>query len=378
MSELTFSPGLAWSEYRRIWWAYGMAVVVAFLMSSYFSVGYLAGSLDISTWDNSAWLNGLAGLGITSVMTAYQAFLYARGDVSGGKKATLLAICVAVGFSFLSEIGQGMERDHVRMEQKSQQSPTYQALLGQLDQSGAVAVHPYSSRLADAEMKLARCREQVASGRWRDCIESEARLASVQKQIRDYQQQRQQQQAQLAQQTKAMEKDESNYHPLVNLLRSLLGVNGNIASFLVSFVLIAFFEYAFHYLGSRLAEARFKLLKNGYDVTRKPRKTPLTLIPQNTVNSTSSDLTSRVNSNPTSKVDPQLEQAYQAWSRAVTSQALSPTITPGKDWLKKAGLGSGNDDRQSLVLDWLDRLAQEGGIIPNPNAGTGKAKYIWK
>ncbi|MEZ5452324.1 MAG: hypothetical protein R3E93_05820 [Thiothrix sp.] len=76
--------------------------------------------------------NGFVGIGITAVMTSYQFFLYSQGDVEGGKKATPIAVCVAVGFSLLSEVGQGMERDTIRMETKSQESPAYKAIVGAL------------------------------------------------------------------------------------------------------------------------------------------------------------------------------------------------------------------------------------------------------
>lgn len=53
----------------------------------------------------------------------------------------------------------------------------------------------------------------------------------------------------LAQTAKAMERDENNYHPLVNLIRNSFGWTGIVASFALSLTIIVFFEYAFHYLG---------------------------------------------------------------------------------------------------------------------------------
>ena len=270
--ETTFNAGLAYSEYRSIKMAYINAAIVAFIMSSYFVVGYLAGTLLFWEWDIAQGMNGGVGVGICLVMTSYQFILYARGDVKGGKKATIVAVCVAVGFSLLSEVGQGMERDHVRMETKSVESPTYKAIVGQIGTTRGVTGHPYSSQLATAQMKLARCQQNVSTGLWADCVESSARLASVQNMIQNYYQQNQQQSIVLANTAKTMEKDESNYHPLVNLIKGSMGATGVVASFILSLVLISFFEYAFHYLGRQLAAARAELLAHGYDVMQKNQK----------------------------------------------------------------------------------------------------------
>ena len=132
MTTTTFNVGIAYAEYKHRRAAFILAAIVAFTMSSYFVVGYLAGDLLFWVWDIAQGMNGAVGIGICAVMTAYQFILYSQGDMKGGRKATLLAVCVAVGFSLLSEVGQGMERDHVRMESKSQQSPTYQAIVGKI------------------------------------------------------------------------------------------------------------------------------------------------------------------------------------------------------------------------------------------------------
>ena len=276
MNSIPFNAGLAYSDYKQRQNAYRMAAMVAFVMSSYFVVGYLAGDLLFWQWDVSQWMNGVVGVGICAVMTRYQFILYAQGDIAGGSKATILAVCVAVGFSMLSEIGQGMERDHVRMETRSIESPTYQAIVNKLGAAGTAA-SPYPAQLAEAEMKLARCQQNVNAGKWKDCVESTARVQAIQNAIALHYQQNQQQALALATTAKQMEKDESNYHPLVSLIKSSLEITAVVASFLLSLALIAFFEYAFHYLGRQLASTRELLLSNGYDVTRKARKAPRTL-----------------------------------------------------------------------------------------------------
>ncbi|MEZ5452878.1 MAG: hypothetical protein R3E93_08715, partial [Thiothrix sp.] len=272
--EKQFNAGLAYSDFKQRQFFYILAAFVAFTMSSYFVVGYLAGSLKPWEWDAGQWMNAFVGIGITAVMTGYQFVLYSAGNVEGGKKATVVAVCVAVGFSLLSEVGQGMERDNIRMETKSQESPTYKAIVGALVGSTGAAYNPYSADLQSAEMKLARCQERLRQGKEKDCIQSQARVEAVNKMIANADQQSQSKALALAESAKTMERDEKNYHPLVNLIRETLFVSGTIGSFMLSLTLISFFEYAFHYLGGQYAKAREYLMQNGYDVTRKLRQPP--------------------------------------------------------------------------------------------------------
>ena len=270
----TFNAGLAFHEFKQVKAAYVLAAAVAFLMSSYFVVGYLCGSLEAWHWGASEWLNGIVAIGLTGTMTAFQFFLYAKGDIGAGRASTILAVCVAAGFSLLSEVGQGVERDNIRMESKSIESPTYQAIVSKLENSSN-GFNPYAYRLERATTLLAQCRENVSAGIWKDCNESEARVTAVEKMIQQHNQANESKTLALANLAKNLERDENNYHPLVNFIRQFFGVAGITASFLLSLIIIGFFEYAFHYLGGRYASAKALLLKHGFDVTVRERVTPL-------------------------------------------------------------------------------------------------------
>ena len=425
--QTTFNAGLAYSEYRSIRFSYINAAIVAFIMSSYFVVGYLAGDLLFWAWDIAQGMNGGVGVGICLVMTSYQFILYARGDVKGGKKATIVAVCVAVGFSLLSEVGQGMERDHVRMETRSIESPTYKAIVGQIGTTTGVTGHPYSSQLASAKMKLARCQQNVSTGLWADCVESTARLASVQGMIQQYYQQHQQHAVTLANTAKTMEKDESNYHPLVNLIKGGLASTAVFASFILSLILISFFEYAFHYLGRQLAASRAQLLDNGYDVTQKTRKIPLSfrtqtnkkaLPPADTWND---ELSKSGIDSPDDKVlnqaaDPEqikrivdagqsvsevsdkasgyrartvpdtfqdaADKLYPAWVDLLKSAAIKPTIRPARKLIAEQLCSQRKAETITpaqidiVINGWIARALSEGIIQDNKAGGVGKPKYI--
>ncbi|OQX02655.1 MAG: hypothetical protein BWK73_42005 [Thiothrix lacustris] len=269
-----FNAGLAYSEFQQRKAAYIIAAITAFLMSAYFVVGYFAGHLRIWEWDGSQWAQAVPSIGLVGVMTAYQFFLYSQGDVAGGKKATYIAVFVAVAFSLLSEIGQGMERDNIRMETKSQQSPTYLATLEAIKGATGASYNPYAADLQTAQMKLAQCQQRMAQGKEKHCEGSKARVDAVNQMIATSNASSQQRALALASTAKTMEKDETNYHPLVNFIRETLGATGTIASFMLSLTLISFFEYAFHYLGGQFAKARAHLMNHGYDVTRKLRQPP--------------------------------------------------------------------------------------------------------
>ena len=269
-----FNAGLAYSEFQQRKAAYIIAAITAFLMSAYFVVGYFAGHLRIWEWDGSQWAQAVPSIGLVGVMTAYQFFLYSQGDVAGGKKATYIAVFVAVAFSLLSEIGQGMERDNIRMETKSQQSPTYLATLEAIKGATGASYNPYAADLQTAQMKLAQCQQRMAQGKEKHCEGSKARVDAVNQMIATSNASSQQRALALAGTAKTMEKDETNYHPLVNFIREALGATGTIASFMLSLTLISFFEYAFHYLGGQFAKARAHLMNHGYDVTRKLRQPP--------------------------------------------------------------------------------------------------------
>ena len=109
-----------------------------------------------------------------------------------------------------------------------------------------------------------------------------------------------------------MEKDESNYHPLVNLIKSTIDSSGILASFLLSLLLISFFEYAFHYLGRKLADKRSELLTNGYDVTRKTRKIPKALANILRQNATGTPQNADQNANNTNTPKPSTDKRSEA------------------------------------------------------------------
>lgn len=276
MQTQTFDAGIAYAAYNGRLLAFIIAAFTAFAMSAYFICGYFVGTNQFWLWTFDQWVNAVPGLGITFAMTAFQAILYTNHNAAS-KWVTVLSICVAAGFSVLSEVGQGMDRDNIRMESKSLESPAYKALVGSLAGAANSGYVPYSLDLQQAQARLATCQKKMAQGVYQDCAESQARLDAVRQMIEMSQAATANKSLALAQTAKSMERDENNFHPLVNLIRTQVGVAGIVASFILSLTIIVFFEYAFHYLGARYAESRDYLLGHGYDTTRRARRAPRAL-----------------------------------------------------------------------------------------------------
>ena len=390
---LAFNAGIAYSDYTKRFVAYCIAALVAFLMSAYFIVGYLVGNIQFWHWDTTQWMNGIVGLGLTFVMTAFQFFLYAQGDKAGGKKATLFAVFVAAGFSLLSEVGQGMERDNIRMETKSLESPTYQAIVGSIQGAASSTYTPYSVELQQANARLAGCQLKLQRGEVENCVHSQAKVDAVNNMIQLANASKESRVLALASTAKNMERDENNYHPLVNLIRNTLGTTGIIASFALSLTIIVFFEYAFHYLGGRYADARDYLHEHGYDTTRRERRTPRAIhaganrspspvsepsadggsVPSVRTPSADGGTPTRT---PSALDSQEMGQAYQEWLHLVQAGEIEPTVRPAKRWISERDLVTGIKAIESLATEWLEKAEREGAIKLNPVGGIGKPKYI--
>ncbi|MEZ5449717.1 MAG: hypothetical protein R3E89_12290, partial [Thiolinea sp.] len=293
----------------------------------------------------------------------------------------------------------GMSRDEIRMETKSLNSPTYQAVVNSISSAANSSYTPYSGDLQAAQSRLATCRKRVEQGIYRDCAESEARVQAVREMIAQANASKASRALALASTAKSMERDENNYHPLVNLIRSTFGWAGIVASFALSITIIVFFEYAFHYLGRRFAEARDHL-----DTTRRIRKTPTRL--QAMLNEVH-DLERQqdrlraereranrpvpgaesVQRTPYTLSARSIETVYREVRQQVIAAAIKPTVRPVteviaqvvREHAQRFGVKSGavpQPYRQQLACELLERLAGEGVLIDNPNGGVGKPKYV--
>jgi hypothetical protein len=249
-----------------------LAALAAFLASAFFVVKYfVGGDMNPAGWTGEQWANGLMGLGITAVITAAQAFLYASGYKG---PAAVAATIIVVFFGMFSEVSQSMEREDATVRHRSENSPVFQAALGSIGAitSTATSISPEQKALADANAQLQRW-QGMRGGR------GKYSSSTIERNITRYQQQV----ASLSQQTsfqgenrnallsgaiaqaKALEYDEDKHYAMIRLIKGLFGVAGIWASFMFSVIIIGTFEYAFHFVGAYVADHKQALRLLGRD-----------------------------------------------------------------------------------------------------------------
>lgn len=259
-----------------------LAACAAFLASAFFVVKYfVGGEMTPATWTGEQWANAALGLGITAVITAAQAFLYASGYKG---PAAIVATAIVVFFGLFSEISQSMEREDATVRQRSLDSPVFQAALGSIQHLSTSAAAPLSSsavavasgKLAKHQAELAACREKYRSAaRVQQCeqyehgkiAEAKGELAAAQAAAQGSAIVVSSALSAAISQAKTLEYDEDKHYAMIRLLKDFLNVGGIWASFIFSMIIIGTFEYAFHFVGSYVADHKRALLLLGRDTS---------------------------------------------------------------------------------------------------------------
>lgn len=369
-----------------------IAAVAAFLASAFFVVKYfVGGDMTPQAWDGEQWVNACLGLGLTAVITAAQALLYASGYKG---PAAIIATVVVVFFGLFSEISQSMEREDATVRHRSENSAVFQATVGSIGNLTAKAstpvANPYSAQIADAEVKLAQCQKRLAEGKEKHCKGAEARVTSLQTQA-----------ASAMHMTsgnttsaltaaisaaKQLEYDEDKHYAMIRLIKDFLGVTGVWASFVFSLIIIGTFEYAFHFVGGYVADHRQALLELGHDPDELNAKSGVDLIPRSIFVKMAPNLSSV--SRDTENTDQDTAETQKSANDAVSSvpQAVLIAVNnalrshrinriqKGKGTEKAPGqlfnflrdeFGGSNGDVERLTQAVIEALAAEKIIIPN-------------
>ncbi len=368
-----------------------IAAIAAFLASSFFVVKYfVGGDLTPSLWTGEQWANAGLGLGLTAVITAAQALLYASGYKG---IAAIIATIVVVFFGLFSEISQSMEREDATVKHRSENSKVFQAALAGVSQLSApqAIASPYAASLAEAEARLSDCKAKMAEGVYKNCDKSQGRVDSL----------RAQNQAAMAASTqaassalpaaiaqaKALEYDEDKHYAMIRFIKEVIGVTGIWASFLFSLIIIGTFEYAFHFVGAYVADHRQALLELGHDPDEAKDKLAqinFGLLPSFKAPLFVSRDTESV-SQDTSETQKSANEPVLAVSSSVPPAVLIAVnnelrahrinrIQKGKGTEKSPGqlfnflretFGGSNGDAEKLTQAVIDALAVEKIIIPN-------------
>ncbi len=255
-----------------------IAAIAAFLASAFFVVKYfVGGEMTPELWSIEQWMNAILGLGITAVITAAQAFLYASGYKG---HAAVLATFVVVFFGLFSEVSQSMEREDATVRHRSENSAVFQATLGSIGTLAGTAsgVSSEQRSLADARAQLSYwegLKEQKNTAHSsvkyshrtidRNISDYQRKIDSFNQQVTMQDQTRSSLLSGAIAQAKALEYDEDKHYAMIRLIRHFLGVTGIWASFLFSVIIIGTFEYAFHFVGAYVADHKSALLLLGRD-----------------------------------------------------------------------------------------------------------------
>jgi hypothetical protein len=214
---------------------------------------------------------------------------------------------------------------------------------------------------------------------------------------------------------------------MIRLIKDLFNVGGVWASFMFSMIIIGTFEYAFHFVGSHVADHRRALLLLGRDThgdlivapeadtalsnsgaSGIPRDfgntereqylnklTPERTTPTNTVPVHPEPLTAPEDSRPDppdSKVHDLTRERffkliYSELRTRILNGEVKPTVRPVTDAVtevirqhtKVLGLQPsliGKPERQKIAEKILEKLERETVLELNPESGVGKSKYL--
>lgn len=251
-----------------------------FLLTANYAITYMSGS-DVRfmmNWGVYEWLGALLGLVVTTAITGVQVVLYASpSHHRAGVLVTFLVIC----FALFSEIGSPMEKEEMKVAQRSENSATYKAVVSAIKGSvGGSRPSAYSTRLAGAkanksqhEFELDRCNRHANKGQKRinRCVTYEKKkIAFYQAQIDSYRenmklesQGNQASQLALVDEAKSLEHNTDKHSGLIKFVKESLATSYLSAMMLASLILIVAFESGFHFAGSRAAVLKAALMKQG-------------------------------------------------------------------------------------------------------------------
>jgi len=257
-----------------------LCVAGGLLLTANYAINYFSGSevRFITDWGLYQWGGALIGLVVTVSITAVQKILYASPT---HHKAGLLVTTLILVFVIFSEIGSPIEKEEMKMTEKSQNSATYKAVVGAINQgAGNSSPSAYSSQMANAQankakhvFELGRCNRHAPKGQKRvqRCETYEKReIAKYQAQIDSYNtnmkaetSSNQATSLALVDKAKALEHNTDNHSGLIKFVKEALATTYLSAMMLASLILVVAFEAGFHFAGSRAGILKAALMKMG-------------------------------------------------------------------------------------------------------------------
>jgi len=351
---------------RDLAWGNGLLIAAtffAFLASSVFIVKYFAGgSLDIGAWTGEQLINAGIGFGLTASITAAQAWLY-QSEYKG--TGAVIGIFIVIFFGLFAEVSQTMEREDAVVRHRSENSPVFIAAVNGIKAAATSnPVGAYAADIAEASRKLAQCKSRLAQGKEKHCTGDQAALDALKTQAAAAGQYNQSAITAAVSQAKSLEYDEDKHYAVIRLLKNQLNITSIVASFLFAVIVIGTFEYAFHFIGSYVADHKAALRELGYDPSDKQR-----VDTQKHANNEEEDY-----SLPSVKPnDDLLNKAINLIWEKIERREITHITTRDDGGvamaLANAKIGSNNGQRRDIIALVLDALLKEGVLVQN-------AKYV--
>ena len=255
-----------------------LCLISGLLLSGLYAVSAFAGSelQHISQWGFTHWLGAFIGLVVVVTITLSQSFAHSSQMHNVGR---FVVVILLITFAIFSEISNPSEREEMKMEQKSQDSEVFKAVLGEI-KGGSNHQPDYSQSLAAAQATLAkhqfelgRCDRHADKGeqRVKRCEDHENRaIAQAQAQIASYQQadinaanQSSADKQALIQQAKGLEQNADHHSAIIKFLKVSLNTDYQHAMILAALILVVAFEAGFGFAGYNVAIYREALVQKG-------------------------------------------------------------------------------------------------------------------
>lgn len=285
LNELAFTRKVVW-----------LAVVAGFLLTFNYAITYFTGSdlRHMPEWTWYQWMGAGIGFIAALVITLIQRSVYT--SISTQRVAVIVTFLVLT-FVIFSELGTPLEREQMKMLERSKESPTFQSVLNAVEQKTtqspallfADRIRELEGEKAKHESELAYCRQKythdlawwakqpkaVQERKISRCEQYEHReaeqiakeIASLEKQQQIAIEAQKSSTLSLVEQARQLEQDERNHSALILWLAHALSADVKDAMMLASLIFVIAFEAGFHYLGRREALLKEALARSTHSPT---------------------------------------------------------------------------------------------------------------
>jgi hypothetical protein len=268
------------SELSGVNFALWVCFLGGLLLTLNYAITYFSGSdlTNIAHWGLLQWSGAFIGAVVTIAITSVQKVLYSSPT---SHKAGLLITTAILIFVIFSEISSPMEKEDLKVRERSQQSATYQATVQGISQAtGNTVASAYTTQMQEAQankaqhvFELNRCDRHAPKGQRRveKCqtyenkriAKYQAQIDSLKAQMQAESQGNQSTALALVDKAKQLENNTDNHSALIKFLKTATNSSFVEVMMLAALILVVAFEAGFHFAGTRAGILKAALLRLG-------------------------------------------------------------------------------------------------------------------